>query len=231
MIESPAANDYARAAELRQRAFEFLDECLARTPAQRDSHLIVALQEVANQLGRIEAHLAKTAESAPDAQPAPVLTNVTPFARSDNGIHVSSDAAIVLGLADVSVALAASEIDEAERWLRILREHGNVGRALQRLGMAERQLSTPSAGQRRSPGEPNPVELVAARAEQFASRRRARAVATVDLLFALMALYGPAFDRALYAATSSTRDALLATLADSNQPRRMFASSPHTPAA
>jgi len=37
---------------------------------------------------------------------------------------LSADAAAVLGLAESTVPLALSQADEAERWLRVLREHG-----------------------------------------------------------------------------------------------------------
>jgi hypothetical protein len=55
---------------------------------------------------------------------------------------ISQDAAIVLALADTAVPFAASLQDEAERWVRVMRMHGQVGAALQGLGVGEAPLET-----------------------------------------------------------------------------------------
>jgi hypothetical protein len=115
----------------------------------------------------------------------------------------SQDAAIVLALAETAIPFAVSPEDEAERWVRVLRLHGQVGGALQALGVGEAPLSTtaqPSAVRvlrSRPPGE-EPVTDVTRTARVFARGRGASAVATVDVLFAVFEVYGKAFDRALY---------------------------------
>ena len=60
--------------------------------------------------------------------------------------RISQDAAIVLALADTAVPFATSLEDEAERWVRVMRMHGQVGAALQALGVGEAPLETPAAG-------------------------------------------------------------------------------------
>ena len=54
--------------------------------------------------------------------------------------------------------------------------------------------------------------LVAGAAGRFASGRGARAIATVDILFAIFQIYGGTFDRALYARGTS-REELIERLA------------------
>src|SRR5256885_10408943 len=116
---------------------------------------------------------------------------------------LSQDAAIVLALADTAVPYACSIEDEAERWVRVLRVHGQVGRALQSLGVGEAPLETaaqPKAVrllQRRPNGE-NIVEIIADRARELARFRRSDVISTVDVLFAVLDVYDRSFDRALY---------------------------------
>src|SRR3954464_14552606 len=59
-------------------------------------------------------------------------------------IPLSQDAALVLALAGTAVPFAHSAEDEAERWLRALRMNGQVGAALQGLGVGEGSLVTGS---------------------------------------------------------------------------------------
>ena len=131
-------------------------------------------------------------------------------------LELSQDAAIVLALARTAVPFASSDEQEAERWRRVLRMHGQVGCALQALGVGEAPLETPADGPRN--GRPrrakrfqDTVEQATSRAFHFARRRGARAVGTVDLLFAVLDLYDRAFDRELYRRGTS-RDELLARL-------------------
>jgi len=130
---------------------------------------------------------------------------------------LSQDAAIVLALADTAVPYAFSLEDEAERWVRVMRLHGEVGRALQALGVGEAPLETtahPHAVRilrRRDNGE-NIVEIVADRARELARLRHASVIATVDVLFAVFDVYGNAFDRALYVRGTS-REELIERLA------------------
>jgi len=118
-------------------------------------------------------------------------------------LGLSQDAAIVLALADTAVPFAHSPEDEAERWVRVLRMHGAVGATLQSLGVGEAPLETPAQPAsvrllRRRPLGEDVVEIVTQKARVFAVGRRANAVCTVDVLFALFDVYGKTFDRALY---------------------------------
>lgn len=124
----------------------------------------------------------------------------------------SQDAAIVLGLAGTAMSFAHSREDEAERWLRVLRMHGRVGEALQALGVPEAPLMTyarptpsPAAA---SPASGDPVDAICRRAVRLSTARAADRVATVDLLFAVLATYGQAFDRALYIRGTSREELL-----------------------
>src|SRR5437764_14485778 len=47
---------------------------------------------------------------------------------------------MVLGIASTAMPFARTAEDEAERWLRVLRLHGEVGVALQALGVSEGSL-------------------------------------------------------------------------------------------
>ena len=131
--------------------------------------------------------------------------------RSNNQIGLSQDAAIVLALADTAVPFAFSPEDEAERWVRVLRMHGWVGAALQSLGVGEAPLETPAQPAsvrllRRRPLGEDIVQIVTQRAQEFALGRGAGAVCTVDVLFALFAVYDKTFDRALYVRGTSREE-------------------------
>ncbi|HEX8065022.1 MAG TPA: hypothetical protein VF520_00700 [Thermoleophilaceae bacterium] len=135
---------------------------------------------------------------------------------STKQIGLSQDAAIVLALADTAVPFAGSPEDEAERWVRVLRLHGLVGAALQSLGVGEAPLETPAQPTavrllRRRPLGEDVVEMVTQRAYGFARGRGSKTVCTVDVLFALFAVYGGTFDRALYI-RGATREELLERL-------------------
>jgi hypothetical protein len=126
-------------------------------------------------------------------------------------LGLSQDAAIVLALADTAVPFACSPEDEAERWVRVLRLHGVVGAALQSLGVGEAPLETPAQPAavrllRRRPLGEDIVEMVSQQAYDFARGRGAAVVSTVDVLFALFAVYGKTFDRALYVRGTSREE-------------------------
>ncbi|HEX4720093.1 MAG TPA: hypothetical protein VH300_16330 [Thermoleophilaceae bacterium] len=130
-------------------------------------------------------------------------------------VKLSQDAAIVLSLAGTAMPFAHSREDEAERWLRVLRMHGRVGEVLQALGVPEAPLMTharpaPSLSTGQRVGDA--VNEICRRAVRLANVRSADRVATLDILFAVLATYGPAFDRALYVRGTS-RDELLERLA------------------
>src|SRR3954471_7627986 len=130
-------------------------------------------------------------------------------------IAFSQDAAIVLALADTAIPSAATREDEAERWVRVLRLHGQVGGALQALGVGEAPLETmagtPVVRTPRLPGH-NIVGDVGAAAGRFAAGRDGKLVGTVDVLFGGCEVYGKAFDRALYV-RGATREELIERLA------------------
>lgn len=126
-------------------------------------------------------------------------------------IGLSQDAAIVLALADTAVPFAHSPEDEAERWVRVMRLHGWVGQTLQALGVGEAPLETTAQPVtvrllRRRPLGEDVVQMVTDKAREFAAGRGANAVCTVDVLFALFAVYGKAFDRALYVRGTSREE-------------------------
>jgi hypothetical protein len=132
-------------------------------------------------------------------------------------IPLSQDAALVVALAGTAMPFAHSAEDEAERWLRALRMHGQVGATLQSLGVGESPLMTGSERpSERSPGNrpfgPEVVDRVASGARLFAAARHAPTVGTGDVLFAVMQVYGRLFDRVLYVRGTS-RDELLECLA------------------
>jgi hypothetical protein len=130
---------------------------------------------------------------------------------------LAPDAAIVLGIASTAMPFARTPEDEAERWLRVLRLHGEAGAALQALGVSEGPLrETAEPGEHRPTGEPgesarDPVAQVAARAAQLATERGAGGVVTSDVLLAVMDVYGDDFERVLQT-HGTERDALLERL-------------------
>ena len=118
-------------------------------------------------------------------------------------IPLSQDAALVVALAGTAIPFAHSAEDEAERWLRALRLHGQVGSTLQALGVGESPLMTGSdPDPSESHGTPNlgpdVLDDVTERANHFAMTRQADSVGTTDILFAVLDVYGKLFDRALY---------------------------------
>src|SRR5438270_7721124 len=114
--------------------------------------------------------------------------------HSTSQLGLSEDAAIVLALAETAVPFAVSPEDEAERWVRVLRLHGQVGTALQALGVGEAPLETPAQSPaaraaRRRAATDDVVGTVARRAARLAIARESDTIATVDLLFAVFDAY------------------------------------------
>jgi hypothetical protein len=130
-------------------------------------------------------------------------------------IGLSQDAAIVLALAETAIPFSSTREDEAERWVRVLRMHGQVGGVLQGMGVGEAPLETladvPTSRTPRRPGQ-HAVGDVARASARFAHGRGARLIGTVDVLFAVFDVYGKAFDRALYV-RGATREELIERLA------------------
>jgi hypothetical protein len=97
---------------------------------------------------------------------------------------------------------AHSAEDEAERWLRALRLHGEVGASLQALGVGEAPLTTGTEAEEGGPGSPplgaEVLDEVTRLADEFAAARDAEYIGTADLLFGVFEVYGKLFDRVLY---------------------------------
>jgi hypothetical protein len=115
------------------------------------------------------------------------------------------DAAIALGIASTAMRFARTPEAQAERWLRVLRLHGEAGLALQALGVGEGRLRTPAlpsdfkqAGATRG-DDRDVVGEVIAHARRIADSRGAADFATKDVLLAVMQVYGTYFDRVLNA--------------------------------
>jgi hypothetical protein len=139
-------------------------------------------------------------------------------------IPLSQDAALVVALAGTAIPFAHSAEDEAERWLRAMRLHGQVGSMLQALGVGEAPLMTGSDHDHpNGNGTPNlgpdVLEDVTNRASEFALARQAENVGTPDILFAVLDVYGKLFDRALYLRGTS-REELVERLTNAAEARR-----------
>ncbi len=120
-------------------------------------------------------------------------------------LPLSEDAALVLALAGTAIRFADSPQSEAEHWLRILRMHGEVGAAMQALGIGEKPLQAAGeepqvAGgtQRFRRGGENMVEMARTRSGENAAERGAELVGTVDVLHAVSSIYGSYFEHVLY---------------------------------
>jgi hypothetical protein len=114
-----------------------------------------------------------------------------------------TNAAMVLGMAATAMPFARSRQDQAERWLRILRLHGDAGTALQALGVSEAPLEDlHRGGAQRPPGPskevaPDVVADVTQDAVEVAGRRGMPTLGTTDVLLAVMHVYGDDFDQVL----------------------------------
>lgn len=121
------------------------------------------------------------------------------------GPALAPDAAMVLGIASTAMPFARNREAEAERWLRLLRLHGEVGIALQALGVSEMSLPLPLPSAAHVdrpdtvPGELDAVDAVTEHTVRIARERGANGVATTDVLMAVMHVYGEDFDRVLLA--------------------------------
>ena len=117
---------------------------------------------------------------------------------------LAPDAELVLGIAATAIPFARTSDAEAERWLRVLRLHGEVGVALQGLGVSEVPLAEPGVGgehehpAHRHAGAQDAVAHVTEQATRIASGRGASGVATTDVLMAVMQVYGEDFERVLW---------------------------------
>jgi hypothetical protein len=122
---------------------------------------------------------------------------------------------MVLGIASTAMPFARNREAEAERWLRLLRLHGEVGIALQALGVSETSLPLPADDDRVDRPDAVPdldaVDAVTEHTVRIARERGANGVATTDVLMAVMHVYGEDFDRVLVA-HGTDRDEVLERL-------------------
>ena len=135
---------------------------------------------------------------------------------------LSNDAAMVLGLAGTAMPFAASPEEEAERWLRVLRLHGDVSASLQALGIGEvpirgddheGELDVGGEGHHKA-AEHEVVKNVTEHATRSAQRRGAHTVGTIDVLIGAMEYYGEDFDRILQAYGTDRDEVLERVLAE-----------------
>lgn len=118
---------------------------------------------------------------------------------------------MVLGIASTAMPFARTPQDQAERWLRLLRLHGQAGVALQSVGVGEGPLRAPfpsnasAASQATAEGAPargddrDMADQVAVHARRIAAERGLPGVTTAELLLAVMRVYGAHFDSVLQA--------------------------------
>jgi anti-sigma B factor antagonist len=114
---------------------------------------------------------------------------------------LTADAALMLGIASTAMPFAQSAEEQAERWLRALRNHGESGAILASLGLSEAALAEREFGSEdeepTGPGDPDAVATVTAEASRIAVERGAPKLATSDVLQAVILVYGPTFYRVL----------------------------------
>lgn len=130
---------------------------------------------------------------------------------------LAPETAIALGIAATAMPFARTPEAEAERWLWVLRLHGDSGVALQALGVGEASIEAPHEHSlqqtpERATGEEDGIGLVTDHAIRLARERGAEAVGTNDVLVAVMNVYGGDFDRVLVA-HGTDRDEVLERLA------------------
>lgn len=134
-----------------------------------------------------------------------------------NRIPLSDDAALVATLVGTALPFSHSAEDEAERWLRALRLHGQVGAAMQGLGVGEAPLDAGDDGARPTPGTTpqlgqDALERAVRATERRATERGTATAGTADLLYGVLDVYGDLFDGAL-ARRGTTRAEVLERLA------------------
>ena len=138
--------------------------------------------------------------------------------RPGTGTPLTIDASLMLGIASTAMPFAQSPEDEAERWLRLLRRHGEAAVVLASIGASEapvRELGSHARAERPSPNDPDVIAAVTEQAGRLAAQRKATKVATTDVLLAVMRVYGETFERVL-GAHGADVDELTGRLADAH---------------
>jgi ATP-dependent Clp protease ATP-binding subunit ClpA len=129
---------------------------------------------------------------------------------------LAPDAAMVLGIAATAIPFARTPEDEAERWLRLLRLHGEVGAVLQAIGVSEDSIREHAEQIDRTQsqavdGDAESRDVIARVGERAAGIARTRGVdgvGTTDLLMAVLEVYGAVFERALRAHGTDVEEVL-----------------------
>ena len=130
----------------------------------------------------------------------PEPTSLDPSDMIHNQPELSEDAALVAALAGTAMSFSHSAEDQAARWLRALRLHGEVGTAMQALGVGENPLARHGHDTPRQESPPlgaEAMDLVVNHARRHAADRNAPMVCTADLLVALFDVYGDLMDSTL----------------------------------
>jgi hypothetical protein len=132
---------------------------------------------------------------------------------------------MVLGIAATAIPFARTPQDEAERWLRLLRLHGEVGATLQALGVSEESMRIHAERVDQQPSQPpqddenrDVIARVGERASLIAQARGVGGVGTTDLLMAVLEVYGSVFERALRAHGTDAEEVLERLAAASKPP-------------
>ena len=132
---------------------------------------------------------------------------------------LTADAALLLGIAATAMPFAQSLEEQAERWLRAMRRHGEAGAVLASLGVQEAPVSRLDDArdpELARPADTDAVAIVTEHAGHIAAERGAAKLATSDVLRAVIQVYGETFDRVL-AAHGVNLDELLERL-ESGEP-------------
>lgn len=128
------------------------------------------------------------------------VTEDDPRARDRTTPPLTADAALMLGIASTAMPFARSAEDQAERWLRALRNHGESGAILASLGLSEATLDggdADSLDPMPAPGDPDAVATVTTAAGEIAAQRGVPKLGTTEVLQAVINIYGPIFYRVL----------------------------------
>jgi anti-sigma B factor antagonist len=113
---------------------------------------------------------------------------------------LTADAALMLGIASTAMPFAQSAEEQAERWLRALRNHGESGAILASLGLSEATLEPSdedSTDEVSAPGDPDAVATVTSTAGQIAAEHGSPKLGTTEVLQAVVDVYGAIFYRVL----------------------------------
>lgn len=113
---------------------------------------------------------------------------------------LTADAALLLGIAATAMPFAQSLDEQAERWLRALRRHGESGAVLASLGVQDDAFSRSKDARGADPSlllDADAVAIVTENAGLVAAGRGSGKLATCDVLRAVIQVYGDTFDRVL----------------------------------